>query len=111
MLRVTAPGSQRCFLPARSVARSRRIILNGRPDEALPGLHHALRISPRDTISAEWQYRIAMAHFTSAPYELACEWGQTAADTNPACRGPRSMRRRCSASGRQPQRDNLSAST
>ena len=46
-------------------------------------MHHALRLSPRDPIRAEWQYRLAMAHFTAATYDLACDWSQTAADTNP----------------------------
>ena len=59
------------------------LLLNGHADDAIADLHHALRLSPRDPIRAEWQYRLAMAHFIVANYELACDWSQTAADTNP----------------------------
>ena len=58
-------------------------LLNGQADDAVVALEMALRLSPRDTIRAEWQYRLAMAHFIAGRYELACDWGQTAADTNP----------------------------
>jgi tetratricopeptide (TPR) repeat protein len=58
-------------------------LLNGQADEAVAALETALRLSPRDSIRAEWQYRLAMAHFCAGRCELAIDWGQTAADTNP----------------------------
>lgn len=48
----------------------------------------ALRLSPRDTFRAEWQYRLSMAHFAAGRYELARDWAQTAATTNPGLRWP-----------------------
>lgn len=92
MLRVTTAWIARAGPPAAFGARGYALLLSGHADEAIADLHHALRLSPRDPIRAEWQYRLAMAHFTD-------------------CCGSRSMRRQCSASGRKPQRNNPSAST
>ena len=64
------------------------LIFNGRPEEAIPQLERALRLSPRDTIRAEWQYRLAFAHFTLAQYEQAREWGETAHAANPGLPWP-----------------------
>jgi adenylate cyclase len=64
------------------------LIFNGRPDEAIPQLERALRLSPRDTIRAEWQYRLALAHFVLAQYEQARDWGQTAQASNPGLPWP-----------------------
>ena len=58
------------------------LIFNGRSGEAIPHLERALRLSPRDTIRAEWQYRLALAHFMLAQYERARDWGQTAQASN-----------------------------
>jgi TolB-like protein len=88
MLRVSSAWCERCLHPAPFAARGIALIFNGRPDEALPALHDALRISPRDSMRAEWQYRIALAHFIVGRYELACEWGQTAAISNPGLPWP-----------------------
>jgi len=41
-----------------------------------------LRLGPRDPFRAEWQYRLALAHFGAGRYELARDWSQTAANTN-----------------------------
>jgi hypothetical protein len=64
-------------------------------------LETALRLKPRDLIRAEWQYRLAAAHFIAGHDELARDRGQTAATSNPACPGHRSMPPRCSGSGRK----------
>jgi adenylate cyclase len=64
------------------------LIFNGRPDEGIPQLERALRLSPRDTFRAEWQYRLALAHFMLAQYEQAREWGQTAQASNPGLPWP-----------------------
>ena len=58
------------------------LLLNGRPAEAIPYMERSLRISPRDTFRAEWQYRLALAHFMLAQYEQARDWGQTAQASN-----------------------------
>jgi TolB-like protein len=88
MLRVSSAWSERYRHPGAFVARGLALILNGSPDEALPWLQDALRFSPRDTMRAEWQYRIALAHFIVGRYELACEWGHTAAISNPGLSWP-----------------------
>ena len=54
----------------------------------MPALERALRLGPRDPFRAEWQYRLAMAHFGAGRYELAREWSQTAASTNAALPWP-----------------------
>lgn len=64
------------------------LISNGRAQEAVPYLERALRLSPRDSFRAEWQYRLALAHFTLGQYELAYEWGSTAQAANPSLPWP-----------------------
>jgi hypothetical protein len=54
----------------------------------VPELERALRLSPRDPLLADWQYRLAMAHFAGGRLELACEWSMSAAVNNPALPGP-----------------------
>ena len=83
MLRVTTAWIARSKFPHAFGARAYALLLSGNADEAIADLHHALHLSPRDPIRAEWQYRLAMAHFTAATYDLACDWSQTATDTNP----------------------------
>ncbi|MGZ9057821.1 MAG: tetratricopeptide repeat protein, partial [Burkholderiaceae bacterium] len=83
MLRVTTAWIARSKFPHAFGARAYALLLSGNADEAIADLHHALRLSPRDPIRAEWHYRLAMAHFTAGTYDLACDWSQTAADTNP----------------------------
>lgn len=61
---------------------------NGHFDDAVRALERALRLSPRDTFRAEWQYRLSMAHFAAGRYPLARDWAQTAATTNPGLRWP-----------------------
>ncbi len=69
-------------------AHGMALLINGRFDEAAQAEERALSLSPLDTFRAEWQYRLAMAHFASGRHELARDWGQTAATTNPALRWP-----------------------
>jgi len=88
MLRVSSAWCERYRHPGAFVARGLALILNGLPDESLAWLHDALRFSPRDSMRAEWQYRIALAHFMAGRYELACEWGHTAAISNPGLPWP-----------------------
>ena len=83
MLRVTTAWIARSKFPHAFGARAYALLLSGHAENAIADLHHAMRLSPRDPIRAEWQYRLAMVHFTAASYDLACDWGQTAADTNP----------------------------
>jgi TolB-like protein len=59
------------------------LVFNGRPGEGIPHFERALRLSPRDTIRAEWQYRLSLAHFLLGEYEQSREWGLTAQATNP----------------------------
>lgn len=46
-------------------------------------LERALRLGPRDPFRAEWQYRLALAHWGAGRYELARDWSQSAANTTP----------------------------
>jgi len=69
-------------------AHGMALLINGRFDEAAQAEERALRISPLDPFRAEWQYRLAMAHFAAGRYELARDWGHTAVTTNPALRWP-----------------------
>ena len=64
------------------------LMFNGHFDDAVRAFERALRLSPRDTFRAEWQYRLSMAHFSAGRYELARDWAQTAATTNPGLRWP-----------------------
>jgi DNA-binding winged helix-turn-helix (wHTH) protein/TolB-like protein len=64
------------------------LILNGRPEEAIAPLERALRLSPRDVFRAEWQYRLALAHFLSGRFAQAHQWGHEAQVSNPALPWP-----------------------
>jgi adenylate cyclase len=55
----------------------------GRPEQAIPHLEHALRLSPRDTGAGSWQYLIGSAHLYLGHDELALEWLLRARGTNP----------------------------
>lgn len=88
MLRVTTEWTERYRLPLALGAHGGALYLNGRFDEAVPVLERALRLGPRDPFRAEWQYRLAMAHFGAGHYELARDWSQTAATTNAALTWP-----------------------
>ena len=84
MLRHTEEWAGRYRLPLAFGAYGAALIVNGRFDEAVPVIERALRLGPRDPFRFEWQYRLATAHFGARRYELAREWSETAANTNPA---------------------------
>ncbi|MCM2251936.1 MAG: tetratricopeptide repeat protein [Ramlibacter sp.] len=83
MLASTTEWSARYRLPLAFGAHGAALLFNGRYDEAVQALERALRLGPRDPFRAEWQYRLALAHFGAGRYELAREWSQTAAMTTP----------------------------
>lgn len=64
------------------------LMFNGMPDEAVAAAETALRLSPRDPLLADWQYRLAMAHYVAGRYEQSLEWARTAAGNNPALPWP-----------------------
>jgi DNA-binding winged helix-turn-helix (wHTH) protein len=86
LLRLTESWVERSHHPNAFGARGMALLLNGRADEAVAALQEALRLDPH--VWAEWQYRLAMAHFVAGRYELACDWAQTAALANPALPWP-----------------------
>lgn len=88
MLRLTEIWVERFHHPNAFGARGFALLLHGRADEAVAALERALRLAPREPTLAEWQYRLAMAHFVVERYELACDWGQTAALSNPSLPWP-----------------------
>ncbi len=88
MLRLTTAWAARHVHPVSCGTHGLAALLNGLPDEAVATLETALRLSPRDAMRGEWQYRLAMAHFMAERYEQACDWGQSAADSNPSLPWP-----------------------
>jgi TolB-like protein/DNA-binding winged helix-turn-helix (wHTH) protein len=88
MLQMTQAWTERYRHPVAFGAHGAALLFNGRFDEAAQAQELALRLSPRDPFRAEWQYRLAMAHFGAGRYELAHEWGHTAAATNPGLPWP-----------------------
>lgn len=64
------------------------LVFNGRAEEGIPQLELALRLSPRDTYRAEWQYRLALAHLMLEQFAQARDWGQTAEASNPSLPWP-----------------------
>ena len=82
MLRHTAEWTERYRLPLPYGAHGGALIFNGRYDDAVPVIERALRLSPRDPFRAEWQYRLALAHFGAGRYTLARDWSQSAANIN-----------------------------
>lgn len=82
MLPHTAEWTERYRMPLAFGAHGVALILNGRFDDAVPVIERALRLGPRDPFRAEWQYRLALAHFGAGRYELARDWSQSAANIN-----------------------------
>ena len=78
MLRVSEVLAERHPNPVAFAGYAQALALNGRPAEAVAPLELALRLSPRDALRAEWQYRLAFAHFMLNQYEQARDWGQMA---------------------------------
>ena len=83
MLRVSEVLAERHPNPVAFAVYAQALALNGRPAEAVAPLELALRLSPRDALRAEWQYRLAFAHFMLNQYEQARDWGQMAQISNP----------------------------
>lgn len=83
MLRVSEVLAERHPNPVAFAGYAQALALNGRPAEAVAPLELALRLSPRDALRGEWQYRLAFAHFMLRQYEQARDWGLTAQITNP----------------------------
>lgn len=83
MLANTTEWTGRYRLPLAFGAHGAALLFNGRFDEAVQALERALRLGPRDPYRAEWQYRLALAHFGAGRYELARDWSRTAANTTP----------------------------
>ncbi len=88
LLRIAEAWTERHGTAIAFGALGAALYLNGRADEAVAPLEKALRLSPRDTYRAEWQYRLALAHFIAARYELARDWGRTAQASNPELSWP-----------------------
>ncbi|MBX3637680.1 MAG: tetratricopeptide repeat protein, partial [Rubrivivax sp.] len=88
LLRVAGTAVARHPRPAHFAAHGYALVLNGQPDEAVPALEQALRLSPRDPLLADWQYRLAFAHYMAGRLELADDWGRTAALANPLLAWP-----------------------
>jgi len=82
MLRRTTAWVERHRHPMAYAGHGMATLLNGLADEAVAALERALRLSPRDTLRAELQYRLAMAHFMAGRYEQACDWALSARDSN-----------------------------
>ncbi|MBA3254523.1 MAG: winged helix-turn-helix domain-containing protein [Burkholderiaceae bacterium] len=82
-LRVSEVLAARHHNPVSYAVYGHTLALNGRPAEAVAPLELALRLSPRDALRAEWQYRLALAHFMLNQYEQARDWSQTAQISNP----------------------------
>jgi adenylate cyclase len=88
MLQVTSAWVDRHRTPWAMGAHGFALLVNGRFDDSAHVLEMALRLSPRDTLRAEWQYRLAMAHFGAGRLSLAHEWARAASLTNPGLRWP-----------------------
>jgi DNA-binding winged helix-turn-helix (wHTH) protein/TolB-like protein len=83
MLRLTQAWTERYRHPLAFGALGAALNFNGRSDEAVPALETALRLSPHDPFRAEWQYRLALAHFIAGRYQAALTWSETARVANP----------------------------
>jgi TolB-like protein/DNA-binding winged helix-turn-helix (wHTH) protein len=88
MLQVTRAWVDRHRTPWALGAHGFALMVNAYYDESAQALELALRLSPRDTLRADWQYRLAMAHFGAGRLSLAHEWGRDAALVNPGLRWP-----------------------
>lgn len=88
MLQVTRAWVARHRTPWALGAHGFALMVNAHYDESAQALELALRLSPRDTLRADWQYRLAMAHFGAGRLSLAHEWARDAALVNPGLRWP-----------------------
>ncbi len=83
VLRISEVLAERHPNPISFAMNGLALAMNGRPAEAGAPLQLAMRLSPRDALLAEWQYRLALVHFMLNQYEQARDWGQRAQITNP----------------------------
>ncbi|MBX3634816.1 MAG: winged helix-turn-helix domain-containing protein [Rubrivivax sp.] len=88
LLRVSSEAVARSPRPVPFATHGYALILNGRADEAVAALEQALRLSPRDPLLADWQYRLAFAHYMAGRLDLADDWSRTAALANPLLSWP-----------------------
>jgi TolB-like protein/DNA-binding winged helix-turn-helix (wHTH) protein len=88
MLQVTRAWVELHRTPWALGAHGFALMTNGHFDDSAQALERALRLSPRDTLRAEWQYRLAMVHFGAGRLPLAHDWGRAAALANPGLRWP-----------------------
>jgi len=88
MLGVAQAWVERYRHPVAYAGLGYALMFNGRPDEAVVPIETALRLSPRDPQLADWQYRLAMAHFTAGRYEQALESARAAQANNSALPWP-----------------------
>lgn len=88
MLRLSEAWAKRHRNPSAIGGYGLALVFNGRAEEGIPQLELALRLSPRDIYRAEWQYRLALAHFVLEQFEQARDWGQTAEASNPGLPWP-----------------------
>jgi TolB-like protein/DNA-binding winged helix-turn-helix (wHTH) protein len=88
MLALCEPWMQRHRLAHTYGSCGAALVFNDRPDDAVIALERALRMSPREPFRAEWQYRLALAHYIAGRYEPARDWGLTAHRTNAGLNWP-----------------------
>jgi adenylate cyclase len=50
------------------------IAFAGRPDEAIPSIETAIRLSPQDTMMPAYLGAMGLAHFAAERYEDAADW-------------------------------------
>ena len=55
----------------------------GRPDEGIPMVEKAMRLSPQDPLMNEFLFTIGSAHFMAERYEEAIEYAQRSLDMKP----------------------------
>ena len=53
-------------------------MLAGRPDDGIPHIERAMRLSPREPRQGVWLGLMARAHFTARRYEEAVDWARRA---------------------------------
>jgi len=56
---------------------------SGRPDDAIPMIEMAIRLSPQDPLLHEFIFNIGAAHFTAGRYELALEYAHRSLNLRP----------------------------
>lgn len=88
MLALTQAWTERHRHALAYVAHGGALFFNDRPDEAVVWCSSALGMSPREPFRAEWQYRLALAHYIAGRYAQARDWSQTAQRTNPGLTWP-----------------------